>query len=173
MVNCRITIREVVEDIAISVGLCYENFHIGHVTSHRWRKLGIWLWRRKQSICITINAPAHLLLFVRYFCQKQQLIHTLVFTGLDPMRLFPVLKTERIHEREEIWRDWVIKIISHKSTKSYRKSIYQKEDWKKVWMCIISERDYFEENKIMIDKLINNFWRKINLLFFNPGYTHF
>ena len=57
-----------------------------------------------------------------------------------------------------------IKEKSRKELLAIPKSSFQKcfDDWKKRWhKCIISERCCFEGDKIVIEKYINTFWKKI------------
>ncbi|KAG5330335.1 MOS1T transposase, partial [Acromyrmex heyeri] len=139
LANRRITVREVAEDLNISIGSCHSIFT---------NDLGM---RRVHD-----NAPAHTSLLVREFLTKN---NTLMMTqppyspDLAPCDffLFPKLKRPMKGRRYATIEE--IKTASKEELNKITKNDFLKcfEDWKKRWhKCIISDGDYFEGDKIHI-----------------------
>ena len=114
---------------------------------------------KKQSwILHHDNAPAHTSMLVLEFLAKNKTVimpQPLYSPYLDPadVFLFPKLKTPMKGKRFATIEE--IKEKSKHELLAIPKSAFQKffEDWKKRWhKCIISEGDYFEGNKIVIDE---------------------
>ncbi|KAG5348098.1 MOS1T transposase, partial [Acromyrmex charruanus] len=138
LANRRITVREVAEDLNISIGSCHSIFT---------NDLGM---RRHD------NAPAHTSLLVREFLAKN---NTLMMPqppyspDLAPCDffLFPELKRPMKGLRYATIEE--IKTASKEELNKITKNDFLKcfEDWKKRWhKCIISDGDYFEGDKIHI-----------------------
>ena len=128
--------------------------------------------RKNARICgKTILGCSHIVAYPWFFGQKQHTnrVSAIVFTGLGLLRLFPVPKTQKTHERTEIYHDQgdYGKTASLEELKVIPKSAYQKcfEDWKKRWLtCIISKRTLRGQNRYW---WINKYFsRKKNLPFY-------
>ena len=128
----RITIREVADDVGISIGSCHE---ICAKTIH--------------GFCTTIMQPAHTSLLVREFVAKNNTV-TMPQLPYSPdmapcdFFLFPKIKRTLKGRRFTAIDD--IKSASLKELKAIPKIEFEKcfEDWKKRWhKCIISNGDYF------------------------------
>ncbi|KAG5338239.1 MOS1T transposase, partial [Acromyrmex charruanus] len=136
LANRRITVREVAEDLNISIGSCHSIF--------------------------TNDLGMHTSLLVREFLAKN---NTLMMPqppyspDLAPCDffLFPKLKRPMKGQRYATIEE--IKTASKEELNKITKNDFLKcfEDWKKRWhKCIISDGDYFEGDKIHIHE-INNF----------------
>ncbi|KAG5317509.1 MOS1T transposase, partial [Acromyrmex heyeri] len=146
LANRRITVREVAEDLNISIGSCHSIFT---------NDLGN-LWKNKNWLLHHDNAPAHISLLVREFLAKN---NTLMMPqppyspDLAPCDffLFPKLKRPMKGRRYATIEE--IKTASKEELNKITKNEFLKcfEDWKKRWhKCIISDGDYFEGDKIHI-----------------------
>ncbi|XP_076170482.1 protein GVQW3-like [Ptiloglossa arizonensis] len=136
LANRRITVREVAEDLNISIGSCHSIF----INDLGMRRV----------------APAHTSLLVRDFLAKN---NTLMMPqppyspDLAPCDffLFPKLKRPMKGRRYATLDE--IKTASKEELKRIQKNDFLKcfEDWKNRWhKCIISHGDYFEGDKIDI-----------------------
>ncbi|XP_076182740.1 protein GVQW3-like [Ptiloglossa arizonensis] len=136
LANRRITVREVAEDLNISIGSCHSIF----INDLGMRRV----------------APAHTSLLVRDFLAKN---NTLMMPqppySPDLARcdffLFPKLKRPMKGRRYATLDE--IKTASKEELKRIQKNDFLKcfEDWKNRWhKCIISHGDYFEGDKIDI-----------------------
>ncbi|KAG5326444.1 MOS1T transposase, partial [Acromyrmex heyeri] len=146
LANRRITVREVAEDLNISIGSCHSIFT---------NDLGN-LWKNKNWLLHYDNAPAHTSLLVREFLSKN---NTLMMPqppyspDLAPCDffLFPKLKRPMKGRRYATIEE--IKTASKEELNKITKNDFLKcfEDWKKRWhKYIISDGDYFEGDKIHI-----------------------
>jgi len=143
--NHRITIREVVEDVDISVGSCHAIFSdvlgMKRVAPKFVPKLLHFDQKNRRDLLAkttTIIMP--------------QPPYSPDLTPRD-FFLFPKLKIPMKGQRFTTIEE--IKTASLRELKAIPKSAYQKcfEDWKERWHeCIISEGDYFEGEKIDIDE---------------------
>ncbi|KYN09459.1 PREDICTED: uncharacterized protein LOC108769730 [Trachymyrmex cornetzi] len=138
LANRRITVREVAEDLNISIGSCHSIF-----TND--------LWKNKNWLLHHDNAPAHTSLLVREFLAKN---NTLMMPqppyspDLAPYDffLFPKLKRPMKGRRYATIEE--IKTASKEELNKITKNDFLKcfEDWRKRWhKCIISDGDYFEK----------------------------
>ncbi|KAG5342375.1 MOS1T transposase, partial [Acromyrmex heyeri] len=137
LANRRITVREVAEDLNISIGSCHSIFTNDLGMHHD-------------------NAPAHTSLLVREFLAKNntlmmpQLPYSPDLASYD-FFLFPKLKRPMKGRRYSTIEE--IKTASKEELNKITKNDFLKcfEDWKKRWhKCIISDGDYFEGDKIHI-----------------------
>ena len=116
------------------------------------------LWKKQSWILHHDNAPAHTSMLVREFLAKNKTVimpQPPYSPDLAPADffLFPKLKTPMKGKRFATIEE--IKEKSKQELLAIPKSAFQKcfEDWKKRWhKCIISEGDYFEGDKIVIDE---------------------
>ena len=116
------------------------------------------MWKKQSWILHHDNAPAHTSMLVRDFLAKNKTVimpQPPYSPDLAPADffLFPKLKTPMKGKRFAAIEE--IKEKSKQELLAIPKSAFQKcfEDWKKRWhKCIISEGDYFEGNKIVIDE---------------------
>ena len=135
--NRRLTVREVANEVGISIG----SFH---------QILRPELWENQTWMLHHDNAPAHASLLIRSYLAKHQIPvvpHPPYSHDLAPADffLFPKLKTtlkgRRFQTIEEIQENATIELRA--ITSSAFQGAFQK--WKKRWeRCIASRGDYFE-----------------------------
>lgn len=138
----RITIREVAEDVGISIG-----------------SFGPDLWRNDSWLLHHDNAPAHTSLLVREFLAKNNTVmmpqppYSPDMAPCEYFFLFPKIKRTLKGRRFTSIDD--IKSASLKELNAIPKIEFQNcfGDWKKRWRkCIISNGDYFEGDNINVDE---------------------
>jgi transposase len=135
--NRRLTVREVANEVGISIGSCHQI-------------LRPELWENQTWMLHHDNAPAHASLLIRSYLAKHQtpvVPHPPYSPDLAPADffLFPKLKTtlkgRRFQTIEEIQENATIELRA--ITSSAFQEAFQK--WKKRWeRCIASRGDYFE-----------------------------
>ncbi|UYV62563.1 hypothetical protein LAZ67_2001108 [Cordylochernes scorpioides] len=169
LANRRITVREVAEDLNISIGsgvVHHEFLPQGRTVNKEYylqvmrnlreaiRQKRPDLWKNKNWLLHHDNAPAHTSLLVHDFLAKN---NTLMMPqqpyspDLAPCDffLFPKLKRPMKGRRYATLDE--IKTASKEELKNIFKNDFLKcfEDWKNRWdKCIISHGDYFEGDKI-------------------------
>ncbi|PNF37233.1 hypothetical protein B7P43_G00377 [Cryptotermes secundus] len=157
----RITIREVADDVGISIGSCHEIFSnvlVQRRLREAIRKKRPDLWKNNSWLLHHDNAPAHTSLLVREFLAKNNTV-TMPQPPYSPdmapcdFFLFPKIKRTLKGRRFTSIDD--IKSASLKELKAIPKIEFEKcfDDWKKRWCkCIISNGDYFEGDNINVDE---------------------
>ncbi|EGI59805.1 FLJ37770-like protein, partial [Acromyrmex echinatior] len=150
LANRRITVREVAEDLNISIGSCHSIF----TNDLGMRRVAAKF--NKNWLLHHDNALAHISLLVREFLAKN---NTLMMPqppyspDLAPCDFFLFLKLKRPMKGRRYATIEEIKTASKEELNKITKNDFLKcfEDWKKRWhKCIISDGDYFEGDKIDI-----------------------
>ncbi|VEN52316.1 unnamed protein product [Callosobruchus maculatus] len=143
LANRRITVREVAEDLNISIGSCH---------SILTNDLGM----SRVAAKFHDNAPAHTSLLVREYLAKNNTIivpQPPYSPDLAPCDFFLFPKLKRPVKGRRYATIEELKTASKEDLNKIRKTDFFKcfEDWKRRWHeCIISEGSYFQGGKIDI-----------------------
>ena len=146
LANRRITVRDVAEDLNISIGSCHSIFI---------NDLGRICGRTKIGFCTMITPLLTNRCLCANFWPKTTLMmpQPLYSTDLAPCDLFLFLKLKRPMKGRRYATLDEIKTASKEELNKIKKDDFLKcfEDWKNRWhKCIISHGDYFEGDKIDI-----------------------